>query len=55
MEIAAFITLFLIVLGSYVFIFNTSNHLGSKLNELRVEMADRLARIETALGIEKKK
>lgn len=54
-EIGAFIALFLMVLGSYIFIFKASNHLTSKLNAFHIEMTDRLARIETVLKIEKPK
>lgn len=53
-EAGAFIALFLMVLGSYVFIFNASNHLSGKLSKFQIEMAERLARIETTLKIEKK-
>lgn len=55
LEAGAFIALFLMVLGSYIFIFNASNHLMSKLGKFQLEMADRLARIETVLKIGKKK
>lgn len=55
LEAGAFIALFLMVLGSYIFIFKVANHLMSKVSDFQVEMADRLARIETVLKIERKK
>lgn len=54
LEAGAFIALFLMVLGSYIFIFNASNHLSGKLGKFQIEMADRLARIETALKIKER-
>jgi len=65
MDPGVIVAIFVAIIGSYVFTFTawraTSNHIYSKLDALTkkvdaltVDVADRLARIETTLGAGKK-
>jgi len=49
LEWGVIVALFSAVLGAYIFIFKVSNDLNHQVDDLKVEVTDRLARVEEQL------